>query len=78
MTGMTRMTRMTLLQGSYTVLIKKIPRTFQGQISHSSRIPIIALSICLFYFFHNMTANLIFYPEGLSVFAPFRHLRIWV
>ena len=52
MTGMTRMTRMTWLQGSYPVLIKKkfkdFLRTIQGQISHSSRTPIIALSICLF------------------------------
>ena len=49
---MTRMTRMTWLQGSYPVLIKKkfkdFLRTIQGQISHSSRTPIIALSIQLF------------------------------
>ena len=52
MTGMTRMTRMTWLQGLHPVLIKKkikdFLRTFQGQISYSSRTPIIALSICLF------------------------------
>ena len=64
MTGIARMTRMTWLQGSYPVLIKKkfkdFLRTFQGQISHSSRTPIIALSIYLFYFFQNMTAILIF------------------
>ena len=64
MTGMTRMTRMIWLQGLYPVLIKTIQglflRTFQGQISNSSGTPIIALSICLFKFFHNMTANLIF------------------
>ena len=51
MTGMTRMTGMTWSQGSYPVLNKKFKdflRTFQGQISHSLRTPIIALSICLF------------------------------
>ena len=51
MTGISRMTGMTWFQGSYPVLNKKFKdflMTFQGQISHSSSIPIIALSICLF------------------------------
>ena len=52
MTGMPRMTGMTWLQGLYPVLIKKkfkgFLRTFHGQISYSSRTPIIALSIYLF------------------------------
>ena len=51
MTGITRMTGMTWLQGLYPVLNKKFKdflTTFQGQTSYSSRIPIIALSVCLF------------------------------
>ena len=53
MTGITRMTRMTWSHGSYPVLNKKFKdflRTFKDKIkiSYSSRIPTIALSICLF------------------------------
>ena len=80
MTGMTRMTGMTWWQGSYPVLNKKFKdflRTFQGQISYSSRIPIIALRMSFLVLpQHDCKFN--FYPEGLSVFAPFMHLRIWV
>ena len=57
MTRITRMTRMTRSQRLYPFLNKKF-KDFQTHISHSSRIPIIALSICLFQFFHNMTAIL--------------------
>ena len=46
-TGITRMTRMTRLQGLYPFLNQKF-KDFQEHISHSSRIPIVALSICLF------------------------------
>ena len=70
MTGMTRMTRMTgmtWLQGSYPVLIKKI----QGLFNHS-------LEYMSFLVLPQHDCNFNFYPKGLSVFAPFRHLRIWV
>ena len=46
-TGVTRMAWMTRLQGLYPFLNKKF-KDFRGRISHSSRIPIIALGICLF------------------------------
>ena len=59
MTGVTRMTGMTWLQGSYPVLNKN-SRTFEGLISHSSKIPVIDWMKSLFWFFHNMTAILIF------------------
>ena len=47
MTGITRMTGMTWLQGSYPVLNKN-SKTSEGHISHSSRISIIALMKSLF------------------------------
>ena len=45
--------------------------TFQGLLSVQKR----ALSLCLFLV---LPQHEQFYPEGLSLFAPFRHLRIWV
>ena len=75
MTGMTGMTRVTRKTGCR---VRILFWTFQGQISHSSRIPIIALSIMSFLVLPQHDCNFNFYPEGLSVFAPFRLLRIWV
>ena len=42
---------------------------FQGLHSVQKR----ALSLSFFSFPHEQ-----FYPEGLSIFAPFRHLKVWV
>ena len=81
MTGMTRMTRMTWLQGLYPVLIKKI----QGLFKDLSRtnFPFFkdsnhSLEYMSFLVLPQHDCKFNFYPEGLSVFAPFRNLRIWV
>ena len=77
MTGMTRITRVTWLHGSYPVLIKKFKdfsRTnfpFFKDSNHS-------LEYMSFLVLPQHDCNFNFYPKGLSVFAPFRHLRIWV
>ena len=77
MTGIAKITRMTWLQDSYPVLIEKIHgllRTnfpFFKDSNHSLEyMSILVLPQ------HDCKFN--FYPKGLSVFAPFRHLRIWV
>ena len=82
MTGMTRMTRMTWLQGSYPVLIKK---KIQAPFKDYSRtnFPFFkdsnhSLEYMSFLVLQQHDCNFNFYPKGLSVFAPFRHLRIWV
>ena len=36
------------------------------------------LEYILFLVLPQHDGNFNFYPEGLSVFAPFKHLRIWV
>ena len=77
-TGITRMTRMTRSQGPYPFLNQKF-NDFQEHISHSSRIPIVALSIIMpSLVVPQPDCNFNFYPEDLSVFVPFRHLRVWV
>ena len=79
---MTRMTRMTWLQGSYPVLIKK---KIQGLFKDYSRtnFPFFkdsnhSLEYMSFLVLPQRDCKFNFYPEGLSVFAPFMHLRIWV
>ena len=50
----------------------KNSRSFQGHISHFFKDSVQCKKepwVCLFWFF-------LFYPEGLPVFAPFRHLRM--
>ena len=76
MTGIARMTEMTRIQGWHPFLNKKF-KDFQGHISNISRIPIRALGLHLFWF-PKYDCNFNSYPEGLSVFAPFRHMRIRV
>ena len=75
---MTRMTRMTWLKGSYPVLIKKkfkdFLRTNFSFLKDSNH----SLEYMSFLVLPQHDCNFNFYPKGLSVFAPFRHLRIWV
>ena len=72
MTGMTRITRMTWLQGSYPVLdFSRTNFPFFKDSNHS-------LEYMSFLVLPQHDCNFNFYPEGLSVFAPFTHLRIWV
>ena len=82
MTEMTRITRITWLQGSYPVLIKK---KIQGLFKDFSRtnFPFFkdsnhSLEYMSFLVLPQHDCKFNFYPEGLSVFAPFRYLRIWV
>ena len=84
---MTRTTRMTMtwLQGSYPVLIKKIIIIIQGPFKDFSRTnvpffkdPNHSLEYMSSLVLPQHDCNFHFYPEGLSVVAPFRHLRIWV
>ena len=82
MTGMTRMIRMTWLQGSYPVLIKKIQVLLLKDFSRTN-FPFFkdsnhSLEYMSFLVLPQHDCNFNFYPKGLSVFAPFRHLRIWV
>ena len=77
MTGIAKITGMTWLQDSYPVLIKKIQGLFKDKFpffkdsNHS-------LEYMSFLVLPQHDCNFNFYPKGLSVFAPFRHLRIWV
>ena len=63
-------------QGLYPFLNKKF-KDFEGAISHFLRIPFSAKrspeSV-----FSSSSSHEQFYPEALSMFASFRHLRIWV
>ena len=77
MTGITRMTGMTWLQGLYPVLNKKFKdfrRTHFPFFKDSNR----SLEYMSFLVLPQHDCNFNLYPEGLSVFAPFKHLRIWV
>ena len=56
----------------HTLFWTKNSRSFQGDISHFFKDSVQCKKepwVCLFWFF-------LFYPEGLPVFAPFRHLRM--
>ena len=57
--------------------IKGLFKDFQGPISHFSRTPFSAKT-SLESFSFLVLPHEQFYPEGLSIFAPFRHLKIWV
>ena len=81
MTGMTRMTGMTWLQGLYPVLIKKIQRLFKD-FSRTNfpffKDPNHSLEYISFLVLPQHDSNFDFYPKDLSVFAPFWHLSIWI
>ena len=59
-------------------LEQKNSRTFQGRISHFSRIPFNAKKSLEYVSFLVLPQHEPFYPEGLSVLAPGRYLRIRV
>ena len=64
-----------------TLFEQKIPglfKDFQGHISHFSRTPFNAKKSLEYVSFLVLPQHEQFYPEGLSVFAPFSYLRIWV
>ena len=77
MTGMTRMTGMTWLQGSYPVLIKKKSKDFSRTNFPFFKDSNHGLEYMSFLVLPQHDCNFNFYPKGLSVFADFRHLRIW-
>ena len=53
-------------------------KDFQKHISHFPRTPFSAKKNLESMSFLVLSQHEQFYPEGLSVFAPFMHLRIWV
>ena len=59
-------------------LEQKNSRTFQGHISHFSRIPFNAKKSLEYVSLLVLPQHEPFYPEGLSVLAPCRYLRIRV
>ena len=59
-------------------LEQKNSRTFQGHFSHFSRIPFNAKKSLEYVSFLVLPQHVQFYPEGLSVLAPCRYLRIRV
>ena len=58
--------------------LTKNSRTFQGHVSHFPRTPFSAKKSLESMSFLVLSQHEQFYPEGLSMFAPFRHLRNWV
>ena len=82
MTGMTRMTRMTWLQGLYPVLIKKKIQGLFKDFSWTNFLffkdPNHSLEYISFLVLPQHDCNFNLYPKGLSVFAPFRHLSTWI
>ena len=72
--------RMYRPQGTYPFLNKNVQglfKDFQEHISHFSRTPFSAKKSVQSMSFSVLPKHKQLYPEGLSVFAPFSHLRIW-
>ena len=74
----TRTTTMIINSRLVPYLEQKNSRTFQGHISHFSRIPFNAKKSLEYVSFLVLPQHEPFYPEGFSVLAPCRYLRIRV
>ena len=75
-TGVTRMAWMTRSPGLYLFeqKIQGLSRTYFSFFKDSNH----SLEYMSFLVLPQHDCNFNFYPEGHSVFVPFRHLRIWV
>ena len=62
----------------YVPILNKNSMTFQGRISHFPRTSFSAKKSLKSMSFLVLPKHEQLYPEGLSVFAPFCHLRIWI